>query len=48
MVINVCNGGKRIEHLLESLDDLIEKEMDSELETDNDMEDSGCVKRNQK
>ena len=40
MVNNVCDCGKRIEHGLESLDDSIEIEIDSELEIDNAMEDS--------
>ena len=41
MVNNVCDCGKRIEHiLLESLDNPIEIELDSELETDNATEDS--------
>ena len=40
MVNNVCDCGKRIEHLLESLDNPIEIEIDLELEIDNAMEDS--------
>ena len=41
MVNNVCVCGKRIKHLLlESLYSLIEIEIDSELESDNVMEDS--------
>ena len=41
MVNNVCDCGKRIEYLLlESLDNPKEIEIDSELETDNGMEDS--------
>ena len=41
MVNNVCDCGKRIEHpLLESLNNPIETEIDSELEIDNAMEDS--------
>ena len=41
MVNNVCDCGKRIEHLLlESSDNPIETEIDSKLETDNAMEDS--------
>ena len=41
MVSNVCDCGKRIEHLLlESLDDPREIEIDSELGTGNAMEDS--------
>ena len=40
MVNNVCDCGKRIEHLLESLDNPIETETDSELEIDNAMYDS--------
>ena len=40
MANNVCDCGKRIEHLLlESLDNLIEIEIDSELAVDNAMED---------
>ena len=40
MVNNVCDCGKRIEHLLlENLDNLIEIEIDSELAVDNAMED---------
>ena len=41
MVNNVCDCGKRIEHLLlESLDNPKEIEIESELEIDNAMEDS--------
>ena len=41
MVNNVCDCGKRIEHvLLESLDNHMEIEIDSDLENDNAMEDS--------
>ena len=41
MVNNVCNYGKRIEHLLlESLDNPIDTEIDSQLEIDNAVEDS--------
>ena len=41
MVTNVCDCGKRIEHLLlESQDNLIEIETDSELKIDNAVEDS--------
>ena len=41
MVNNICNCGKRIEHLLlESLDNPIEIEIESELETENSMKDS--------
>ena len=41
VVNNICNCGKRIEHLLlESLDNPIEIEIDSELETENSMKDS--------
>ena len=47
MVNNVCDCGKRIEYLLlESLDNPIEIEIESELEIDNAMEDSlTCVNR---
>ena len=41
VVNNICNCGKRIEHLLlESLDNPIEIEIESELETENSMKDS--------
>ena len=40
MVNNVCDYGKRIEHLPESLDNPIDIEINSELEMDNAMEDS--------
>ena len=41
MVNNVCDCGKRIEHiLLENLDNPIETEIESELEIDNAMENS--------
>ena len=41
VVNNICNCGKRIEHLLlESLDNPIEIEIESELETGNSMKDS--------
>ena len=41
MVNNICNCGKRIEHLLlESLDNPIEIEIESELEIENSMKDS--------
>ena len=40
MLNNVCDCGKRVEHLLlESLDNPIEVEIDSELEIDNAMKD---------
>ena len=40
MLSNVCDCGKRVEHLLlESLDYPIEVEIDSELEIDNAMKD---------
>ena len=41
VVNNICNCGKRIEHLLlQSLDNPIEIEIESELETENSMKDS--------
>ena len=41
VVNNICNCGKRIEHLLlENLDNPIEIEIESELETENSMKDS--------
>ena len=41
VVNNICNCGKRIEHLLlESLDNPIEIEIESELEFENSMKDS--------
>ena len=41
VVNNICNCGKRIEHLLlESLDNPIEIEIESELETENSVKDS--------
>ena len=41
VVNNICNCGKRIEHLLlESLDNPIEIEIESELETENSIKDS--------
>ena len=41
VVNNICNCGKRIEHLLlESLDNPIEIEIESELETEKSMKDS--------
>ena len=40
VVNNICNCGKRIEHLLlESLDNPIEIEIESELETENSVKD---------
>ena len=47
MLTNVCDCGRRIEDLLlESLDNLIEIETDSELKIDNAAEDSfTCVNR---